>query len=122
MSDGFCSLLLRHAKTTRRLDMHRADLFELPISVYAPADICILATDFADSVWPRIADVLQHLKPGARLMTYRDLVPHVWPSIAACPFERIARNARFATSWSAAYPFLLWRKKETHQVSTLPLS
>jgi len=111
LSEKYASLQVRLEGATRRLEMHCADLFDFPESFYARADIVIMATDFPKSVWRTIRTVLVHLLPGTRLLTYHDLIPDVWPNLEECPFEWIARNDTFPTSWSQGFPFILWRRK-----------
>lgn len=99
------------AGARRTIEFVRDNLFAVDPATYAAATVVIMATDFPLTVWPRVASVLQHLQPGTRLLTYRNLIPDVYPNAEACPFVRIAVRATFRTGWTAAFPFLLWRRR-----------
>lgn len=97
-----------HART---LEFRQENLFAVSEDLIASATVLVLATDFPAEMWPRIAAVLAHVQPGTRLLTYRHLIPSVYPSEAACPFVRITPRSAFETSWTLAHPFLLWRRR-----------
>jgi hypothetical protein len=79
----------------------------------AAADLVVLAVDLPRSAGARLAELLSGMKTGARLLTYRALVPLVYVSLEWAPFEVICPEAKLATSWSAAHAFHLYRKIET---------
>lgn len=119
-AEGTSSFLrLDGERGMRQLEYHCDNLFNFPKAFYEQANIVVMATDFPEEVWPRLAGVLRHLRTGTRLLTYQNLIPHVYPSADACPFIRIALGSTFETSWNPEHEFFLWRKRCCYNRATL---
>jgi len=99
-------------KTGGVLDMEVGNL--LTVQGIDTADIVLLETDLAPTIYPDLCDLLRQLKKGARAFTYLDL-RKIWTS-GIFPYRQLDINRpisdRYSTSWSVnrGHHFFLWVK------------
>ncbi|GAB5372372.1 hypothetical protein AAMO2058_001659400 [Amorphochlora amoebiformis] len=95
----------------RRLEFYRQDIGQLKMLILE-ANPTIVTMDVAFSKVPNaIADVLDSLAPGTRVLSYENLKLK-WPKSKEFPFSEHHKSIKYKTSWSPdpGYHFYFWKK------------